>query len=112
MTAADCDWVIAHEEEFLKRVQTFLDAVSLTPPGGDPKRVAKVEVVHWRVFSANGNKSTAHSKQYDKNKDGTFVLNEKATDQLKYFNGVTRPWCKELSKTKDVAVGRYYGPAR
>jgi len=111
MTAADCDWVTANEAEFERRIQAFLEARKLTAPGGSEKNVDKVEVVHWRVFSANGNKKTAHSKQYDL-KDGKFELNEKATQQLKYINGITRPWCGELKKAKDVAVGRYYGPVR
>ncbi len=112
MTAADCDWIIANEAEFLKRTQAFLDAKKLTEPGGSEKSVGKIELVHWRVFSANGNKKTAHSKQYDQQKDGTFELNEKATEQLKYINGITRPWCPDLKYASKVAAGRYYGPSR
>jgi len=106
VNAADCDWVIANEAEFERRVSTFLAAAKLTGPDKAEHEVKKIEVAHWRVFSANGNKKTAHSKQYNPDGDD-FKLDEDATKKLVKINGITRPWCYKL---QNVTLGRFYAP--
>jgi hypothetical protein len=104
VNTADCDWVIANEAEFERRVATFLAATKLTGPDGVERDVKKIEVAHWRVFSANGNRKTAHSKQYNPKGDA-FELDEKATAWLAKVNGITRPWCPQL---QNITIGRFY----
>lgn len=105
MTAADCDWVIGHEADFEKRITDFLAATKLVDPSTNTeKKVAKIEVAHWRVFSANGTLKTAHAKVYEWDADKK-KYNEGTTSST---YGITRPFC---DKVKKVCFGRLYGPA-
>jgi hypothetical protein len=104
VNAADCDWVIANEVEFERRITAFLSSVRLKCLDGVERQVKKIEVANWRVFSANGNKGTAHAKQYTLTKDKGWVEDEKKTKALAWVNGVTRPWWPQGK----ISLGRFY----
>ena len=105
MNAADCDWVIANEKEFERRIQAFLAATELELDGVK-RQVEIIEVSNWRVFSANGTKSTCHSKTYDGDEASGFTL---AAKQNPANQGITRPWNYASCGTKPISIGRYYG---
>jgi hypothetical protein len=106
MTAADCDWVISNEATFEKRVTDFLAVTKLVDPNTNTeKKIAKIEVTNWRVFSANGTTKTAHAKIYAWD-EATKTYKEGNTAGKTY--GITRPWCDKIKK---LSFGRLYGPA-
>ena len=109
LTATDCDWIIENESEFEGRVSALLQSQQITAPDGSVHSVHKIEVLRWRVFSANGTSKTAHSKQYDpdgaENGIPKFKLNATETEKRKSINGVTRPWETGIKK---LCVGRFY----
>jgi len=104
MNAKDCDWVIANEKEFERRIQAFLAATSLEVDGVK-REVNVIQVSNVRVFSANGGKQTCHSKTYD-GEAPNFKLAEK---QSPGWQGITRPWNSASFGNKPISIGRYYG---
>jgi hypothetical protein len=110
MTAADCDKLMGMEATFLKSVQTFLDAKELARPGGTGK-VRRLDVLGWRVFTANGLYDTAHACVYDgtgtkKLKDPPYKLSLTRTAASFADDGITRPW----KTAESISLGRLYGP--
>jgi len=115
MTAKDCDWVLQNEKEFDKRIRDFMTATTLEVEGVQHP-VEAIEVTAYRCFSANGNRGTCHSVQYDPvmgpdPKDSSKQVPvgfTKSDKQYPEYCGITRPW----SWGNQVAFGRYYGPAK
>jgi len=104
MNAADCDWIIANEKEFERRIEAFLASTSLELDGVT-REVEVIQVSNVRVFSANGGKQTCHSKTYD-GEAPNFTLAEK---QSPGWQGITRPWNSASFSNKPISIGRYYG---
>lgn len=88
----DCEWILSHEAEFEHRLQTFLSARALIVEGAT-KSVEKVEVTHFRVFSANGDRNTVHGAP-------------RGSTAREAWRGITWPW-KDLSEA--IAWARFYG---
>ncbi len=93
VSAADCEWLLAHEAEFEQRVQAFHDAPTVTLDGVT-KSIEKFQVTHFRVFSANGDRETVHGAR-------------RGTRTMEQWRGVTRPW-KEITP---ICWARFYAPA-
>ena len=100
-SATDCDWVIANEAEFEKRITEFLAKTKLKDPAdGVEKNVSKIQVTNWRCWSANGTKKTAHAKIYEWDEGGQKFNPGETTGTY----GITRPWAD--MKDKKVSFGR------
>jgi len=130
-TEKDCRWLLdaQNEKEFLKRVRTFLEtapdaeATPARPTAGKVRidgrdfTVKQIQVMTWRVFSANGTVNTAHSiEQKGTAVPGTGCRKGKyepdLVEAIEGFarKGITRPWCASKMLPEPVSAARLYGP--
>ncbi len=93
VSSADCDWIIANEAELERRIEAFHAATSVKLAGAT-HAVERLEVTHFRVFSANGDRDTVHGAP-------------RGSRAKEAWRGVTRPW-REVDA---IAWSRFYGKA-